>query len=100
MSALQFRWLAPTIHAILFVVMWLIASNQSQPFLDGPARWPFGALFFADIPISVIGFSMMWDGKWNSGLLLWGVIGTAWWYLLAAGIRRLKRKQTTTVTKS
>ena len=92
-------WTRPSflgLHALgwaCFAVMWLISRNQSQPFLDGPARWPFGILFFSDFPVSAIGFSMMWDGKWNSGLLLWGVIGTVWWYFLPAGIRRLRRRQ-------
>lgn len=95
MSVRQFQWLAPAIHAILFAVMWLTSRSQSQPFLDGPARWPFGLLFFSDLPISAIGFSMMWDGKWNSGLLFWGLVGTVWWYFLVRGIGWLRRKQAT-----
>jgi hypothetical protein len=92
MSFLRSRWFAPTLHVFLFATMCLGTSFQSQPLLDGPApRWGFFVLFFADLPISVIGFSMMWDGKWNEGLLLWGVLGTAWWYLIGLLIRQLQR---------
>jgi hypothetical protein len=86
------RWFFPAFHAFLFAVMWLIAFVQAQPLLDGPARWGFCVLFFADLPISIIGFSLMWDNKWNFGLLLWGIVGTAWWYILGVGIQRLLRE--------
>src|SRR4051794_8921058 len=90
MSLLRSRWFAPTLHVFLFATAWLCASFQSQPLLDGPARWGVYVLFFADFPISVIGFSLMWDGRQDEGLLLWGIVGTAWWYLIGLLIQRVR----------
>lgn len=84
---LRSRWFAPTLHILLFAATWLAALAQAQPLLDGPARWPFGLLFVADLPISLVAFSAIWMGKLVYALLLWGVLGTAWWYLLGVWIR-------------
>lgn len=80
-------------HVLLFAITWLCAVGQDKPLLDGPARWGFVILFFADFPVSVVGFSAMWDGKFLYGLLLWGFIGTVWWYFLAMWIRSLYSKR-------
>jgi hypothetical protein len=48
-SVLGSRWFAPMVHAFLFAITWLTALFQSQPLLDGPARWGFMVLFFANI---------------------------------------------------
>ncbi len=37
----------------------LTATAQSKPLLDVPARWGTFLLLLADIPISVIGFSLI-----------------------------------------
>ncbi len=84
------RWLAPTLHAILFVVIWLTAFHQSQPLLDGPSRWGIYLLLLIDFPISLVGFSLMWSQKFVLGLALWGVCGTLWWYFLGGIILRVK----------
>jgi hypothetical protein len=89
MSTYRYQWLAASLHAVLFVIMWLTVSGQSPPTLDGTAA---NILLVADFPISVIGFSMLWDGKGNSGFLFWGVAGTVWWYLLLTGIQWVIRK--------
>ena len=92
-SLLQSRWVAPVVHALLFAFTWLTAFVQPQPILDGPARWGFIVLFFADFPVSVIGFSAMWDHRLILGLSLWGVVGTAWWYFLGVWFQRRRVKK-------
>jgi hypothetical protein len=77
---LRLRWFAPAAHGFLFATTCIIALAQGKPLLDGPARWGFIFLFFADFPISLVGFSAIWDGRRLYGILLWGIIGTAWWY--------------------
>lgn len=89
MRTLRSLWLFPSLHVLLFAATWLTAFVQPQPLLDGPARWGVCVLFFADLPVSVIAFSLMWDEKLIAGLLLWGLVGTAWWYLLGLAIQRL-----------
>lgn len=86
---LRSEWLAPTLHIVVFAATWLTNLVQKEPLLDGPARWGFNLLFFADFPISVVAYSKMWDGRLFYGLSLWGVLGTAWWYFLGIGIRSL-----------
>lgn len=76
-------------HVFLFAITWLCALAQDKPLLDGRARWGFIFLFFADFPISVVGFSAMWDGRSIYGLLLWGIVGTAWWYFVGMWIQNL-----------
>ena len=86
-------WLAPALHAAIFgITLWIGWTHQEQAILDGPARWGFGLLFFFDLPTSIVAFSYMWDGKFATGLLLWGIVGTAQWYFLGWGIHRLIRQ--------
>ena len=85
-ALLRSRWLPPVIHALLFAMTWLTNLAQSQPLLDGPSRWGFGILFVADFPISLVAFSWMWDGRIAEALSFWGILGTAWWYLLGVWI--------------
>jgi len=95
-SSVQSRWFAPVLHAVLFGLTWLTAFVQPQPILDGPARWGFIVLFFGDFPVSVIGFSAIWDHKLVFGLLLWGIVGTAWWYFLGVWFQRRRTKKSLT----
>lgn len=77
------RWIAPAAHLCVFAATWITAHLQSQPLLDGPAKYGFAPLFFADLPISALAFSRMWDdGHLIGPLLAWGSIGTVWWYVL------------------
>jgi len=85
---LHSRWFAPTLHILLFAITWLTDLAQSQPLLDGPARLGFAVLFICDFPISLVAFSAMWDGKLAFGLLLWGVLGSVWWYFLGLWIQK------------
>ena len=88
-ALLRSRWFAPILHAIFFAATWLAAHAQAKPLFDGPAHWGFDLLFLADLPISVFGFSMMWDGRWAYGIWLWGVLGTVWWYFLGRWIQHI-----------
>jgi hypothetical protein len=78
------RLTAPLLHVCLFALTWMLFWIQSQPLLDGPSRWPFGVLFFGDLPISAIAFGVMFgsDARMPYALVAWGVLGTLWWYLL------------------
>ena len=94
MSVFRSPWFAAGLHAAFFGVTWLTAAAQPQPLLDGPARWGVYILFVIDLPVSAVGFSLMWDKKLVLGLLVWGIIGTAWWYLLGLWLRRRSRAST------
>ena len=84
------KWLAPSIHLLLFGLTLLIAiTHQSQPLFDGPADPGFNVLFFADLPISVIAFSLMWDRHFVIGIALWGIAGTIQWYFWGVLIERI-----------
>jgi hypothetical protein len=82
-------WLAPLLHLLLFGLTLLIASMQSQPLLDGPARIGFDILFFTDLPTSAVAFSLMWNEKMATALVLWGIAGTIQWYLGGLVVRWL-----------
>ncbi len=58
-----------------------------EPYLDGPKGWLVCILFFVDIPVALVAFSAMWDGKLAFGILLWGIGGSAWWLFLGWVIR-------------
>ena len=84
------RWIAPSIHLLLFgLTLWVAITHQSQPLFDGPAAFGLGILLFADLPISVIAFSMMWDKHFVSAITLWGVVGTIQWYFWGVLIERI-----------
>jgi hypothetical protein len=55
----RLRWLGAALHAGVFMLTLLTATAQSKPLLDVPARWGTFLLLLADIPISVIGFSLI-----------------------------------------
>lgn len=86
---LRSEWLAPALHIGLFAITWLTYFIQNAPLFDGPSRWGFNVLFFADLPISVVAFSKFWDGQVLYALSLWGILGTMWWYFLGIGLRAL-----------
>ena len=78
------RFTVPVLHAIFFVTASVLMWISSKPILDGPARLPFGILWVADLPISVIAFSVMFTSAENGWFAwaVWGVVGTVWWYFL------------------
>jgi hypothetical protein len=84
----QAKYIAPAIHAFLFLAMWALYRGFDQPLLNGPAALPFGILFLADLPFSVFAFGVMFTSESNGpiALALWGVVGTLWWYVLGRSI--------------
>jgi WD40-like Beta Propeller Repeat len=84
----QAKYIAPTIHALLFLAMWILYGSFDQPLLDGPAALPFAILFLADLPFSAFAFGVMFTSESNGPIAfaLWGVIGTVWWHLLGRAI--------------
>ena len=90
----MWKWLAPSIHLLLFGLTLLIATtHQSQPLFDGPAAPGVNVLFFADLPISVIAFSMLWDKHFVTGIALWGIVGTVQWYFWGFVIERIRKNR-------
>jgi Tol biopolymer transport system component len=82
------KYIASEIHALLFICMWVLYSVFSQPLMDGLSVLPFVILFIADLPISLIAFGVMFT---NSKLgtvaaVLWGVLGTLWWFAIGSAI--------------
>jgi hypothetical protein len=94
----QAKYIAPAIHALLFLAMWALYGGFDQPLLNGPAALPFGILFLADLPFSAFAFGVMFTSESNGPIAfaLWGVVGTIWWHLLGrsidAWIRRIRSK--------
>jgi Tol biopolymer transport system component len=81
---IQAKYLAPYLHALLFLAMWGLGWAFALPMLNGPSVVPFVVLFIADFPISVVAFGVMFTSV-KFGLLaavLWGVVGTLWWYFI------------------
>jgi len=93
-NLLRPRWIAPSIHLLLFgVTLWIAMTHQSQPLFDGPAAFGFNVLLFADLPISIVAFSMMWDRHFTTAIALWGIFGTVQWYLWGLVIERIISKR-------
>ena len=90
------KYIAPAIHALLFLAMWALYAGSHQPLLNGTSRLPYGILLIADMPFSIIAFGVMFtSAKYGDiAFALWGVVGTLWWHLLGrmidALIRRIK----------
>jgi dipeptidyl aminopeptidase/acylaminoacyl peptidase len=84
------QYLAPTLHALLFVTAWCVYALSSQPMMDGLAAVPFFLLFITDIPISIVAFFVLFTSATCGSLavVLWGVVGTLWWVLLGRSIDR------------
>jgi hypothetical protein len=94
----QAKYIAPAIHALLFLAMWGLYWVSTQPLMDGPSALPFFILFIADLPISIVAFGVMFTSTANGTLaaVCWGVLGTLWWFLIGlaidARIRRFREK--------
>src|SRR5260370_11373829 len=84
----QATYIAPAIHAFLFLAMWALYGGFDQPLLDGPAALPFGILFLADLPFSAFAFGVMFTSESNGPIAfaLWGVVGALWWHVLGRSI--------------
>jgi len=92
------RIAAPVLHASLFAIASLLILFSNHALLDGPAGVPVTILWIADIPISLIAFARLFNSSEYAKLtwVVWGVIGTAWWYFLGisieAWINRLSKR--------
>ena len=90
----QAKYIAPAVHAFLFVAMWALFAGSGQSLMGGPSGLPFAILLIADLPFSFIAFSVIFasDAKAGIAFVLWGVVGTLWWYLLGRVIDALIRR--------
>jgi hypothetical protein len=88
------RITAPVVHVSLFVLASVLMWVSDKPILDGPAKVPFGILFFGDLPISAFAFSVMFTSEKNgwTAWVLWGIAGTIWWYFLGVSIEAWMRR--------
>jgi Tol biopolymer transport system component len=68
--------------------MWVLYSAFSQPLLDAASALPFVILFIADLPISLVAFGFMFTSSEKGAIaaVLWGVLGTLWWFLIGYAI--------------
>lgn len=87
-SPMQAKYLAPRIHALLFLAMWGLYWAFALPVANGPSALPFLLLFIADLPISFVAFGVMFTSvKYGlAAAAAWGVFGTLWWYLIGRAI--------------
>jgi len=99
-KTLRAKYIASEIHALLFISMWVLYSVFSpQPLLNGPSALPFAILFVADLPLSLFAFGAMFASseKGMVAAILWGVLGTLWWFLIGfaidARIRSRRKKR-------
>jgi hypothetical protein len=88
------RVTAPLLHVFVFSLTWVLDWLQRQPLLDGPARWPFLAVFLGDLPVSVVAFGVMFgsDERAPYAAAAWGILGTLWWYFLGRLIEKRRMK--------
>jgi Tol biopolymer transport system component len=97
-KTLRAKYIASEIHALLFISMWIFYSVFSQPLMDGLSALPFLILFVADLPISFVAFGVLFTStKWSPvTAVLWGALGTLWWYAIGyaidARIRNYRKK--------
>ena len=90
----QAKYIAPAVHAFLFLAMWALYAGFDQPMMNGPAKLPFTILLIADIPFSFFAFGVMFASTTYGGIAfaLWGIGGTLWWHLLGRAIDTLIRR--------
>jgi hypothetical protein len=98
-KSLRAKYIASEIHALLFISMWIIYFVFSQPVMNGPSAFLFWTLLIVDVPISMIAFGVMFtSSQWGSvAAVLWGVLGTLWWFAIGfaidARIRNYRKKR-------
>jgi hypothetical protein len=87
-KSVQARYIAAEIHAFLFISMWVLYVIFSQPMANGPSQFPFLILLIADLPISLIAFGVMFTSSQMGSIaaLIWGVLGTLWWFAIGLAI--------------
>jgi Tol biopolymer transport system component len=87
-KTLRVKYIAAEVHALLFIAMWFLSFVFSQPLMNGPSALPFVILFIADLPISMIAFGVMFTSSemGRAAAVLWGVLGTLWWFAIGFAI--------------
>ena len=93
-SPSQAKYIAPAVHAFLFLAMWALYAGSGQPLMNGPSGLPFAILLVADLPFSLLAFGIAFTSEAKAGIafVLWGVVGTLWWYLLGCAVDALIRR--------
>jgi Tol biopolymer transport system component len=105
-KTLRLKYIASEIHAFLFISMSAFYFATSQPLMDGLSALPFAILFVADLPISIVAFGVMFtSSKWGlAAAVLWGALGTLWWYgigyAIDVRIRRYREQRAKTAEAS
>jgi len=79
---LRFRYVPPLIHAVLFISACVLYFSTNEGLMNGKNDWLFYPLWVADMPISIFCFGLLWAGPTTLGLILWGVLGTLWWFVI------------------
>jgi len=103
-KTLRVKYIAAEIHALLFISMWGLYAGFSQPLANGPSNFPFVVLLIADLPISLIACGVMFTSAAMGPLaaVLWGVLGTLWWFAIGfaidARIRSYRESRATGMT--
>lgn len=87
-ESLRVKYIAAEIHALLFISMWVLYAGFSQPLANGPSNLPFVILLIADLPISFVAFGVMFTSAkfWPVAAVLWGMLGTLWWFAIGFAI--------------
>jgi Tol biopolymer transport system component len=90
----QAKYIAPAVHAFLFLAMWALYAGFDEPLMNGPARLPFDILLIADLPFSFFAFGVIFSSTTYGSIAfaLWGIVGTLWWHLLGRAIDALIRR--------
>jgi len=94
---LRVRTIAALAHACVFTIISCLSFGLHYPLMEGPMGVPSVLFYVVDIPISLVAFGFMFFSAKFAWLawILWGVLGTGWWYLLGisieAWIKRLSK---------
>jgi Tol biopolymer transport system component len=87
-KTLRVKYIAAEVHALLFISMCVLYFVFSQPLMNGPSAFLFVILFIVDLPISMIAFGVMFTSSQMGPVaaVLWGVLGTLWWFAIGIAI--------------
>ena len=90
----QFKYLAPIMHAFLFLVASALYADINQSLTQYLSSFVFAILMIVDLPFSIIAFGVMFGGGKDETIafIAWGIGGTLWWHLLGRGADALRRR--------
>jgi hypothetical protein len=91
----QAKYLAPAVHAFLFIAMWASYSISGQGLAEGLSGLLLAILMIVDLPFSIVAFAVMFGGgrEGTIAVVAWGLGGTLWWYLLGLALGALIRRR-------